>query len=308
MADKVPADAIALHRFIEDSKEGYAIYSAEDRIIYCNAVFADFYRLPVSGMVGLHFDELIRYCHKNKVGSKIDDPDVENFLSYVRTVRRCRPYRAFEVDFYDGRWFLISEQINSDGELLQQMKELTKQKLTLQYLEHSVESLSEIALTDELTKAANRRGFVQAVERELDRGARNDTPSTLALIDLDHFKPINDRFGHLVGDQILVHLSNQIQSQLRPYDVFGRIGGDEFALFLGDTNHAQAIEICERIRNTVEGNPMQVEASLIDLALSIGVTSQQASVRFEQLYQEADAALYRAKAQGRNCVQSYQAG
>jgi diguanylate cyclase (GGDEF)-like protein len=185
------------------------------------------------------------------------------------------------------------------------MKELTKHMTTLHNLEHSVESLSEIALTDELTKASNRRGFVQAVERELVRCSRANASAALALIDLDHFKSFNDRYGHFVGDQVLVHLATHIQSHLRPYDVFGRIGGDEFALFLGETNHAQALEVCERIRQTIAASPMQVKDESIPLELSIGVTTQNASVRFEQLYQEADAALYRAKAKGRNRVETH---
>ena len=102
-----------------------------------------------------------------------------------------------------------------------------------------------------------------------------------------------------------MHLANHIQTLLRPYDVFGRIGGDEFALFLGDTHHAQALEVCERIRRTIAASPMQFEDESIPLELSIGVTIQNAAVRFEHLYQEADAALYRAKVQGRNSVEAH---
>lgn len=294
-----------VHQFIENSNEGYAIYSAEDRIVYCNGVFADCYHLSGADMIGMHFDELMRYCHRQKVGSKIDNPDVEAFLAYTRTVRRKRRYRVFEVDFYDGRWFLISEQINERGELLTQMKELTKQKLLLKHLEDSIESLNEIALTDELTQVANRRGFLQIVDIEMGRSQRKKTPIALVLLDLDLFKPINDQYGHVIGDQVLIHFTDLIKAQLRPYDVFGRIGGDEFAVFLGDTDFGQASEVCERLRNTVASTPFTHEGLPIPLSVSIGVTMHETLVRFDQLYQEADSALYCAKDKGRNCIEVY---
>lgn len=294
-----------LSSFIRESNDGYAVYSSDDRMIYCNSAFADYYRTPLEDLLGVTFDELIRLCHQRRIGTKIDNPDIESFLAYARTVRRYRPFRHFEVDMYDGRWFLISEQLNEANELMVQMKDITKQKLSLQQLEHSVESLHELAQTDELTHVANRRGFIHTVESELDRCHRHEAPVSLALLDLDLFKPINDRFGHQVGDQVLIHIADQVKSHLRPYDTLGRIGGDEFAIFLGETQNESARDVCERIRLAVEDSPFMVEDEQIDLGISFGVTTRHDTPGFEQLYREADIALYQAKSRGRNCVAQF---
>lgn len=305
MVDTPLPEPDLLKDFVRESKDGYAVYSGNDELIYCNEAFADFYRRPVADLLGITFDALIRHCHQHRIGTKIDSPDVEPFLTYTRTVRRVRAFRHFEVDMYDGRWFLISEQLNEANELMVQMKDITKLKLSLQQLESSVESLSEIALTDELTNIANRRGFIRTVESELDRCRRNEAPASLALLDLDLFKPINDRFGHQVGDQALIHTADLVKSQLRPYDCLGRIGGDEFAIFLDEAPGESAFEVCERIRQAIEQTPLVIDTHLIDLEVSFGVTTQVHPNGFEQLYKEADTALYRAKSRGRNCVVAY---
>lgn len=291
-----------LYDFIHDSRDGYAVFSGDDQIIYCNPAFADFYRTPIKKLLGISFDELMRHCHAHRIGTKIDSPDVEPFLAYTRTVRRVRQFRHFEVDLYDGRWFLISEQLNDANQLMVQMKDITKLKLSLQQLESSVETLSEIAQTDELTHVANRRGFIQTVEGELDRCRRYGTPASFALLDLDLFKPINDRYGHQVGDQALIHVAEKVSSLLRPYDTLGRIGGDEFAIFLRETEQESAVDVCDRIRLAVEASPFIIEDQSIVLRLSFGVTTRKHANGFEQLYKEADIALYRAKSHGRNCV------
>lgn len=295
-------DPSIVKTFVTDSKDGYAVYSSDDRLVYCNAAYADFYRTVIENLLHTTFEELIRYCHKHKIGCKIDSPDVESFLQYIKSVRRVRPFRHFEVDFHDGRWFLISEQLNSDKELMVQMKDITKQKLSLEKLENSVKTLSEIALTDDLTDIANRRGFIQAVERELVRCQRHQSQASLALLDVDLFKPINDHHGHQVGDQVLIHLAKHVSGLLRPYDEFGRIGGDEFAIFLSDTHAEPAFDVCDRIRKSVETTPIRINGEHISISLSIGLVSLNFDSSFEQLFEAADNALYQAKANNRNCV------
>ena len=125
---------------------------------------------------------------------------------------------------------------------------------------------------------------------------------SLMIFDLDHFKNINDSYGHPVGDKALIHVTNLIEKSLRDYDLFGRIGGEEFAVFLSNTPPEKALEIAERIRKNIQSNPLCCENQKINLSTSIGLTTENSDVRFDKLYEDADQALYEAKQHGRNQV------
>ncbi len=296
---------LLLGDFVERSRDGYGIYDAHDKLVYCNPAFAELYYAPRDSLLGISFADLIRQAHAAGRAVKIDSGDVEAFVGYAVAVRRSRAFRIFEVDFVDGRWFLFSEQTNAEGALLVQIKEITKQKVLERELETSVTTLSRLALTDELTRAANRRGFVQSVEMELSRCRRTGASMTMALLDLDFFKKVNDRYGHQIGDAALVHVSKLVKQTLREYDIFGRIGGEEFAVFLSNTNQQTALEIAERIRQTIAETPLREEGIEVPMSVSVGITTEGCNTSFEQLYTEADNALYQAKESGRNRVCTY---
>lgn len=221
-------------------------------------------------------------------------------------MRRQEQFRIFEVDLVDGRWLLFSEQLLPSGELLVHTKDLTRQKVTQTQLQQSVNRLHKLALTDELTQLANRRCFVDSAETELSRCQRQTGKVTMMLIDLDLFKNINDNYGHHAGDAALVHVAGLLKHALRQYDIVGRIGGEEFAIFLGSTDVETAGLIAERIRQSLEKTPLIYQQHSISLSASIGMTSQHCAAKFEQLYTEADEALYKAKANGRNRVELYE--
>ncbi len=289
--------------FIEPSKDGYGLFDADDVLIYCNPAYAElYYYNSRDEFLGETFEHMVRTGHEQHRGVKIDSDNVDEFIAYAKTVRRSRPFRLFEVDFIDGRWFLFSEQTGASGELLVQIKDITKQKVLERNLETTVETLSQLALTDELTRVANRRGFVESVESELNRCRRSGASMTLALLDMDFFKRVNDRFGHQAGDAALKHVADLVKKTLRNYDIFGRIGGEEFAIFLSNTSQQTALEITDRIRAEIARYPLLYNDQEVALSVSVGLTTEGCNTSFEQLYTEADAALYQAKEQGRNRV------
>lgn len=294
-----------IYDFIELSKDGYGIYDKNDTLIYCNPAFAELNYHTKDQLIGKSFQEITRLNFLSGRGSKVDSGNLDVFLQYAQEIRRSRSFRLFEVDYLDGRWFLFSEQMNDNQDLLVQIKEITKQKVLQRGLETSIEKMSELALTDELTGCANRRGFVSSVESELSRCRRTGTSMTMALIDLDFFKKVNDQYGHQIGDAALQHVATLIKKQLRQYDILGRIGGEEFALFLSHTNQINAFHITDRIRNLVADTPLNIQDKSIALSISIGIATQGCNTTFEQLYTESDYALYQAKDMGRNRVQQY---
>ncbi|HEX9727081.1 MAG TPA: GGDEF domain-containing protein [Gemmatimonadales bacterium] len=154
------------------------------------------------------------------------------------------------------------------------------------------------AMTDELTGLPNRRGFESALST-----FRGDTAALLYL-DLDRFKLLNDTHGHIAGDAALQHLARLLRRGLRERDVAARMGGEEFALWLPDIARAEAIDVAERVRATVEGAPVNWNGKAIPFTCSIGVaTMPETTTAAANLYAAADAALYRAKEGGRNKVE-----
>ncbi len=288
--------------FIERSQDGYAIFNREDVLTYCNSPFAELFCYNQKDATGQIFADMVRHAHSLQQGIRLEHTDIEEFIHYAHQVRRSRPFRIFEVDMIDGRWFLFSEQCNEQGDMLVQAKDITKQKTLEQSLQNSILELNRLALTDELTKVANRRGFVGSVDSELSRCRRTGASMTLALLDLDHFKAINDTYGHVAGDAALQYVAQLIRISLRQYDILGRIGGEEFAVFLSNTDKDAALKIAERTREEIFQHPLQFEGSHIPLSASVGLATHGCNATFNQLYTAADGALYKAKSGGRNRV------
>jgi len=286
--------------FIDVSKDGYAIFCPDDKLLFANYVFLDAFCATQESTEYWTFDQLVTHAYKIKRGVNIETERLEDWLSYVHSVRRKRAFRIFEVDLVDGRWMLFSEQLLESGELLVQIKDISKQKLTEITLKDSVTKLKKLALTDSLTNLANRRAFVDAVETELARCQRNDLSATMLVIDLDYFKKINDTYGHLAGDEVLVHTAQILRRATRQYDIIGRLGGEEFAVFMTDTDASSSFEIAERIRQTIQATPTTVDDTPVAVTTSIGISIQTSPFTFKNLFNDADEALYHAKSLGRN--------
>lgn len=161
--------------------------------------------------------------------------------------------------------------------------------------------LLELATTDSLTGLRNRRYFMHRAGEEFERARRYRLPLALLMLDADHFKAINDRHGHHVGDQVLQALARRGQELLRDVDLFARIGGEEFAILLPQTDLDAARVVAERLRQRVASTPIATDQGLLTLTISLGLTGFDATIiDFDALLCRADAALYRAKQNGRN--------
>jgi diguanylate cyclase (GGDEF)-like protein len=166
--------------------------------------------------------------------------------------------------------------------------------------------LEHEARTDHLTGIANRRQFSYLAEIEIDRAIRDRREVSVLLLDIDCFKQINDTYGHKTGDRVLRQLAELCSHTLRESDVVGRIGGEEFALLLPESNMAQALELAERLRWAIATDAVRLDSDeSIHITVSIGVSTLCADVRtIEGLLAAADVALYEAKNGGRNTVRT----
>mgnify|MGYP001216150935 CR=1 FL=1 len=216
---------------------------------------------------------------------------------------------AFGIDSYDmetGVWRWGSDPINNlliplvvappfFVYLLSKLRELA--------IAHR--ELMVVASTDPLTSCLNWRAFTAMVDGYLDRieaQKSRDSGGALLVIDIDHFKSINDRFGHDHGDEALKAVAQTIKGSLRELDVFGRLGGEEFSVFLPSATAERAESVAERIRENVCANEISLDGEKLHLSVSIGGIVVDRGTSFSELYRSADQRLYAAKRNGRNRV------
>ncbi len=166
------------------------------------------------------------------------------------------------------------------------------------------EELRYRATRDALTNVYNRGAIIDLLEKEVARQGRLHHPVSIILCDLDHFKEVNDRFGHLAGDAVLRELTRRMDAVMRPYDAFGRYGSEEMLCVLPDCAMAGALEVAERMRAAVADTAVPTAAGAVSITVSIGVATvaRNEISSLSQLLQRADHALHRAKQNGRNCV------
>lgn len=158
------------------------------------------------------------------------------------------------------------------------------------------------AMHDPLTGALNRSALDTMLDKEIDLATRHGNELALLMIDVDHFKQINDTYGHSTGDKVLCSLVNRLNQQIRTSDVLFRYGGEEFTLLLNNTTIDGAHLLAQRIRTAIEQDTHTTETGNIQFTISIGIAQLTPTETAQQLLEKADAALYAAKKMGRNCV------
>jgi diguanylate cyclase (GGDEF)-like protein len=163
--------------------------------------------------------------------------------------------------------------------------------------------LIEVSQTDPLTGCLNRRSLLDAAARDFSRARRNRSPYSVLLLDIDHFKAINDTHGHAVGDEVIRSLVNLVHTSLRAEDLLGRIGGEEFVVFMADTDGTKAALVAEKLRTRIAGAPIIVNALSLQVTASIGIAEMRPSDDSPfTMIERADARMYDAKKSGRNQV------
>ena len=192
------------------------------------------------------------------------------------------------------------------GELVARVKVQLKIKSLQDSLKKTNHLLLELSNTDPLTHLFNRRCLMETLTKELQRSARTNTPLSLLMVDIDHFKKVNDTFGHQQGDVVLKALADLLRAHLRQYDMAARFGGEEFSLVLPETDLVQAAHVAERLRQAA--SKLNFSGRLKDLRVTVSIgaaTFPGGNIKtVDDLIREADYALYNAKREGRNRVET----
>ncbi|MDE3272526.1 sensor domain-containing diguanylate cyclase [Pseudoalteromonas sp. G4] len=275
-------DNVAAHIYMKDDSREF---------IYVNAKVSELFGLPVEQIIGAKEQDIL----PPEMAAHFHESDSELFVSGVKqTIEETvsdddgntRHYLSVKVPFEQhGRKSLIG--FSTEVTELYQLKEQFRKQ----------------ANTDYLTNLYNRRYFVETAEREFKRAERSNAPFALMSLDIDHFKKINDKHGHPIGDVVLQSFATSLSANLRDEDVLARIGGEEFAILLPNTPFEKAQMVAERIREYQASNPIKTEKGDILAKVSIGLVMKASDdINFETMFKRVDKALYQAKEQGRNRV------
>ena len=217
------------------------------------------------------------------------------FASRVEAIRAAEP-RVRDTQLADGRHIRVHCTVTPSGGRMLTYCDVSD-------LIRNAELLEKLATVDSMTGLYNRRHFLTLAEAEWCRFQRYQRPLSMLMIDIDHFKSVNDRYGHAVGDEAIASVAAACQQSKRNSDIVGRFGGEEFAVLLPETDSAQAAIVAERIRERVAGRCLSVHNVQFKLTISIGFATATLSMSgVDALLHAADEALYQAKGGGRNRV------
>jgi diguanylate cyclase (GGDEF)-like protein len=271
---------------LDEIESGLVVLDKDFQVQFINRAFYQMWELPVlSDGSTYNFADIVE--HGRRTGLYITAPG--SVQDYVRQ-------RKGRLRLTDGRILKFACKALPDGGRLMSFDDISA-------FVRAAEQLRELAGVDELTKLPNRRQFLKSLETEFARVQRYDRPLSVLMIDADDFKLINDRHGHFAGDEVLQALAVRLRVIVRQIDLLGRLGGEEFAVALMETDMPAALETAERLRREIAAEPFQVAAGKIEVTVSVGVATRRGKDdNAAQLLSLADKAMYLAKTGGRNRV------
>ena len=284
-AESVAPDAFLLSA-LNEVEPALIILSESLKAAFINRAFYRMWHLPLPPN-GVTYDFASIIEHGRRTGLYVTEPG--SLDDYVRQ-RRGR------IRLSDGRVLRFECKALAGGQHLIAFTDISD-------FIRTADRLRELATIDDLTRIPNRRQFLNALDAEFVRAQHNDRDLSVLMIDVDNFKAINDRYGHFAGDDILRELALRLQRAVRPTDLLGRLGGEEFAVALKDTAMPVALEIAGRLCRGIADTPFKAAAGEIKVTASVGVAARMPQDdNPAELLRLADEALFRAKTAGRNGV------
>lgn len=286
----------------EETDALIAVYDPGDRLRYANRAFRNAYFVEEGETP--RWPDLMRRNHVARRGTVIEAPDFEIWLSSVKSRRGKIASRCIETSLYDGRWIWIVETVRPDGWMMFVGTDITELGRSERSLRQDRDHAVKAAVTCDLTGISNRRHILAGLDLCVERAERLGTDFCLCLLDLDHFKSVNDVYGHPAGDDVLIAFARLVRSTIRLKDLFGRVGGEEFLLILPETGLADAAILVHALFDLVRrARPLRV-APDFGHTCSGGLIAWTPGATSQSLYAQADAALYRAKKDGRDRIAS----
>jgi diguanylate cyclase (GGDEF)-like protein len=278
--------SIARSVLIENMSEGVIVLDTQNRVVDINPAAQSELHLSAKTSIGKPVEEVLSTW--------------SDIVTKFQNVDRARVEIPLGNSYFDLR---ISPLLDHRGQFVGRLivwRDITD-------LKHTQLKLEKLATMDVLTQVFNRRYFLEAAETNIKRAARLKQPLALALMDIDHFKNINDTFGHPAGDQALIAFAKICQENIREFDVFARFGGEEFALLMPGIGSKQASQVVERLRLIVSESTLDLDLHSVSITVSLGIADLAGEHdTLDLILHRADQALYAAKQSGRNRVVVWQ--
>ncbi|MDP2828372.1 MAG: diguanylate cyclase [Sulfuricellaceae bacterium] len=293
--DRFQQQADVLNIVLDHITQGIVVVGPDYRTLAFNRPFEEIFQLPAGSVeVGTDFRDILRVWAR-ETGQDQQMLDL--------AIKELDEQDSFEFEFPqsikgDIRWCLLTHNpLPEKKGFVRTFTDITKRKA----LEASLTKLSR---EDSLTGLINRRTLMDILEEEMTRSQRYQRSMSLLMIDLDHFKRINDQWGHQMGDDVLKNFASQCEEAMRENDKIGRWGGEEFVMLLPETEQSEAEDVANRLRSLTSSMVIRPHTgdSAVRVTVSIGIASTQAGDTVETLLTRADNALYDAKTAGRNRV------
>jgi len=289
----------AILQHIIDSENSLSVITDLKNISFASKSFLKLFGLEKISELNHKFESLLDIVaqsntlvnKENIINSMKKGYSLYQYIKSLDETNRVTTIRCFDDSL---KSFYINISKIDDKNLLINLTDITK-------MEQKLEETQKKAYLDTLTKVYNRNKFQEVFEYQLSQYKRYENSFSIAILDIDHFKNFNDKFGHLIGDEVLVLLADIMKSNMRESDVFARWGGEEFVILLNNTTLENAVKIIENFKNDIENLEHKIAGKI---TASFGVTEVKADDTIESMLKRSDDALYIAKASGRNCVKS----
>ncbi len=289
------AELAALRTIVDDLDHGVVVLDEARRVRFVNRAFRRFWRVPDDWADCQQTFVKLMYHGRGNAYSVSADKLGEYVAKQLELIRNGDD-RPLSIPLANGKVVQFRCKTLPNGNRLLTYGNITE-------LADQAEALERLACVDGLTGLNNRRHFLVLAESEWSRFRRYGRPLALLMIDIDHFKSVNDTYGHDVGDQAIKAVAETLQKHKRGSDIAGRLGGEEFALVLPEAPLDRALIAGERLRQLVAARTVDTKRLPMSLTVSIGVSACRSDMSgLDQLLKEADVALYEAKRLGRNRV------
>jgi diguanylate cyclase (GGDEF)-like protein len=299
--------AHGVEAWLRETNSLAALVDPEGRVIECNPAFS---RLGVGGRLGTLADPESRAALEELRRAALQSGAIRRGAVSLLTAQGSTSYDASLIPLPGGLTIFLAEARLQNGEALgedvarlMQENARMQQKLNAKQIEIDavITQAHEVSHTDELTLIFNRRQIIADLQREVAYAERYDTPLSISMVDVDHFKRVNDSYGHAVGDAVLRSVAAFLRDNIRGPDIVGRYGGEEFLVLLPrarlESAMIQAGRLCSRLRAA----PVETGELSLTITVSAGVAElRRGSEDWQKLLSRADAAMYEAKAQGRD--------
>ncbi|MDZ7925771.1 MAG: diguanylate cyclase [Agrobacterium sp.] len=278
------------------SQQGYALFDGGDELRFANAAFRKVLDIGEDDFPS--WVDLMRSGYHKSTGTAVETNDFELWLRSARTRRGKLPYRTIETGLKDGRWVLTTETTLPGGWMLCVITDISELGIELRDLRQERDRALKFALSDELTGLGNRRYAMDSLNHML--GPNKAQALAVIIMDIDHFKAVNDRFGHASGDLVLKDFAARLSGTIGRDDLVGRIGGEEFLLVLGGSRMLSAESTMQTLLASLsEASPL-CNVPDFRYSCSAGIAFANPGESASDVLRRADTALYEAKNTGRN--------